>query len=128
MGNRVLLSAALCAGLLACNRGESSPGNGPSGAVAALSVKGSCNNAPRGFCNDFSGSQYTAAQVEAACKMQGVAYSAGACPAAGRVGSCLVQAGQPLESHYRYYGAFPGGKAAAETQCKGLLRGSWSSP
>lgn len=124
-----LACLALSLALLACNRDSpSSAGGGTGTTAAALSVKGSCNNAPKGFCNDFTGGQYNASQVEAACKLQGVAFSAAACPAAGRVGSCQVQAGQPLESHYRYYAAFPGGKAAAEAQCKNLLRGAWTSP
>lgn len=112
-----LVAATFALVFAACGKGGSS-----------ASVKGSCNFSAKGFCNDFTGSQYTQAQVQSACKAQGVTFSGGACPDAGRVGSCLVYAGAPTESHYRYYAAFPGGKAAAEQQCKGLLKGTWTSP
>lgn len=94
---------------------------------AKLSVKGSCNNARQGFCNDFTGESYTRDQVEAACRAQKVEFSGEPCPAEGRVGTCLTRTGDPLESYYRYYSAFTGGQPAAEKQCTGLLKGEWTA-
>lgn len=119
---RLACLSALALSLWCCNRGSSSS------TAAETPSKGSCNNAPKGFCNEFTGSQYTTPQVQMACKAQGVAFSAGLCPTDKLVGSCKVQAGAPLESMYRYYASFPGGVAAAEKQCSGLLKGVWTKP
>lgn len=108
--------------VLGCDR--KSGGEAP----AAATGKGSCNNAPKGFCNDFTGAMYNEQNVQMACKAQSVAYTPTPCPTAGRVGTCLMYAGQPMESHYRYYAAFPGGVAAAEKQCKTQIKGAWSAP
>lgn len=96
--------------------------------AASAAVRGSCNNAAKGFCNEFVGAQFTTDQITMACKAQGVAYTAGSCPTDKLVGSCRVYAGQPMDSTYRYYGGFPGGVAAAEKQCKDLLKGQWTKP
>lgn len=121
---RVTLLALLVASSVAlgCDRKSSTD------APPASADKGSCNNAPKGFCNDFTGSMYTVQSVQMACSAQKVAYSPGSCPTAGRTGTCLMYAGQPMESHYRYYGSFPGGAAAAEKQCKTVIKGAWSAP
>jgi hypothetical protein len=71
-------------------------------------IAGSCNNAASGFCNEFTGSSYKAANVERSCSKQKLTYLAGACPTKGRVGSCLVYKGKNNESYYRYYASFPG--------------------
>lgn len=99
-----------------------------SASAAAAPARGSCNNAAKGFCNEFLGAQFTADQVQLACKAQGVAHSTGACPTDKLVGTCHVYAGQPMDSMYRYYPGFPGGAAAAEKQCKDLLKGQWTKP
>ena len=94
---------------------------------------GSCNNRAGGFCNEFTGPSYKAANVEKSCTKQKMAFLAGACPAEGRVGSCIVYKGRNDESSYRYYGSFPGYGvkpkagvvAEAEKQCS-MLKGAWS--
>jgi hypothetical protein len=96
-------------------------------AEAGGSVKGSCHNVPQGFCNEFTGSMYTPEQIKSACGQQGVSLLTGPCPGADRVGQCLVYAGMPTESRYHYYKSFPGGVAAAEKQCKELLKGTWTA-
>jgi hypothetical protein len=94
---------------------------------------GSCNNPASGFCNEFTGSSYKTERVQRTCKGQGGVFLAGACPAEGRVGACLVYKGRNDESLYRYYKNFPGFgvkpkggvAAAAESQCADL-KGAWT--
>lgn len=100
---------------------------------ASPKVAGSCNNPASGFCNEFTGSAYKAANVEKSCKKQKLAFLAGACPTEGRVGSCLVYKGKNSESVYRYYTNFPGygikpkGGAAAEAQQQcAKMKGEWA--
>lgn len=119
---RALLAVVLVASssvVGGCSRDSSSP---------AAAVKGSCNNPAKGFCNEFIGASFTTDQIQVACKAQGVAHAAGACPVERLVGSCHVYAGQPMDSMYRYYASFPGGAVAAEKQCRDLLRGQWQRP
>ena len=107
----------------------------PPGAAGAepATMAGSCRNAAGGFCNEFTGASFKPASVQRACRGQKVAYLAGACPAAERVGSCLLNGGKNTESRYRYYTGFPGhgvrakgGVAAeAERQCA-RLKGEWT--
>jgi len=93
---------------------------------------GSCNNTASGFCNDFTGSSYKAANVERSCNKQKLTFLAGACPTEKRVGSCVMYKGKNSESYYRYYTSFPGfgikpkgGVAAeAEKQCA-KMKGQW---
>jgi hypothetical protein len=99
---------------------------------ASSMIAGSCNNAASGFCNEFTGSSYKAANVERSCKKQNLTYIAGACPTKKRVGSCVVYKGKNSESYYRYYANFPGfgikpkGGVAAEAkeQCANM-KGQW---
>ena len=99
---------------------------------ANASIAGSCNNTVSGFCNEFTGSSYKAANVEKSCKRQKTTYLAGVCSTQGRVGSCLMYKGKNNESYYRYYASFPGfgvkpkgGVAAeAEKQCT-KMKGEW---
>lgn len=99
-------------------------GTTTTGSVASA-LKGSCNNGGRGFCVEFTGGQYTTDQVQTVCRGQNAPYLTGACPTTNVLGTCLVQGGAPLESTYRYYSNIPGGKQAAETQCK-MLFGVWT--
>ncbi len=95
---------------------------------------GSCNNAPMGFCNEFTGSSYKAARVQRSCEMQKVQYLPGACPSEGRVGACVVYKGKNSESNYIYYTNFPGMRlrggvtvaAEAAKQCV-QMKGEWHS-
>lgn len=99
---------------------------------AAPVFAGSCNNTASGFCNEFTGYSYKAANVERSCKRQKMTFLTGACPTAGRVGSCVMYKGKNNESYYRYYTGFPGfgikpkgGVAAeAEKQCANM-KGLW---
>lgn len=101
--------------------------------IRPATIAGSCNNAASGFCNEFTGSSYKAASVQRACERQKMVFLAGACPAEGRVGSCLTSKGKSTESHYRYYTKFPGfgitprggAATAAESQCTDL-KGEWT--
>lgn len=106
---------------------DSGGASGTTGSTASA-VKGSCNNGAKGFCNEFLGSSFTPEAVALACKAQSVPMVAGPCPTDKLVGSCHVYAGQPMDSMYRYYATFPGGAAAAEKQCKDLLKGQWQKP
>lgn len=106
-----------------------------SGAAAAVpgSFAGSCNNAPAGFCNEFTGASYKAATVQRSCEAQKMQYLSGACPTAGQVGTCVVKKGTATESAYRYYKTFPGmalpggvtAAASAQSQCTQSLKGEW---
>ncbi len=124
---RLALSVAL---LTSCGAEESSSSDG--GGAASSSIAGSCNNEPSGFCVEYTGAEYQAPRVQKTCEAQKNTFLAGACPAAGRVGSCLVYAGKHSEARYRYYTGFPGfgvtppqGVAvAAEEQCRDL-KGEW---
>jgi len=100
---------------------------------AHAGIAGSCENTASGFCNEFTGSSYQTANVERSCKRQKMTFLAGACPTAGRVGSCLMYKGKNNESYYRYYSRFPGlgikpkggAAAAAEQQCA-KMKGAWT--
>lgn len=108
-----------------------------SASVAAVagpgSSAGSCNNAPAGFCNEFTGASYKAATAQRSCEAQKMQYLAGGCPTVGQVGTCLVKKGTAAESTYRYYGTFPGmalpggvtAAASAQMQCSESLKGEW---
>lgn len=95
-------------------------------------IAGSCNNTASGFCNEYTGSSYKAANVEKSCKRQKTTYLAGACPTEKRVGSCVMYKGKNNESYYRYYAGFPGFgikpkggvPAEAEKQCA-KMNGVW---
>ena len=99
---------------------------------ANAAIAGSCNNTASGFCNEFTGSSYRAANVERSCNKQKMKFLAGVCPTEKRVGSCVVYKGKNSESTYRYYIGFPGfgvkpkgGVAAeAEKQCANM-KGQW---
>jgi hypothetical protein len=96
-------------------------------------IAGSCENTASGFCNEFTGSSYKAANVEKSCKGQKMTFLTGACSTVGRVGSCLTYKGKNNESYYRYYTSFPGfgikpkgGVAVeAEKQCA-KMKGEWT--
>ncbi len=100
---------------------------------AGSRIAGSCDNAASGFCNEFTGSSYKAANVERSCKGQKMTFLTGACKTEGRVGSCLMYKGKNNESYYRYYKSYPGygikpkgGVAAeAERQCA-KMKGAWT--
>ena len=99
---------------------------------ANAKLAGSCDNSASGFCNDFTGAAYKAANVEKSCKKQKLSFRAGACPTEGRVGSCLVYKGKNSESYYRYYKNFPGfgikpkGGVSAEAQKQyANMKGEW---
>jgi hypothetical protein len=110
--------------------GCSDSGTNRSSNSAAAGLVGSCNNAASGFCNEFTGSSYKAASVQQSCVRQKMLFLSGTCPAAGRVGTCLIYKGKNTESRYRYYTNFPGvavrsgAAAAAEDQCR-RLKGEW---
>ena len=81
---------------------------GCSARANSASSAGGCNNAPMGFCNEFTGSSYKAAAVQRSCEAQKLQFVPGACPAEGRVGACLVYKGKDSESNNVYYSNFPG--------------------
>ena len=93
---------------------------------------GSCNNAPMGFCNEFTGSSYDAKSTRRVCESQKNQFMSGTCPTESRVGACLVYKDKKTESNYVYYASYPGirlrGGAAAVTeaakQCV-QLKGEW---
>ena len=95
-------------------------------------VAGSCNNAASGFCSDYTGSQNNAETVQQACSQQQITFGAGACPVAGRVGTCVMNQGSNNKSRCRYYTGFPefgikpqgGTVAAVEEQCT-RFNGTW---
>lgn len=121
--------------ILGCAACASSSG-ADNAAAAPAKLVGSCSNASAGFCNEFTGSGYTAASVEKDCKAlgAGIVFLPGACPTDSRVGTCLVRKSTSTESYYRYYASFPGtgtttpssAAAAAEKQCAGSLKGEWA--
>lgn len=125
-------------GALACTScsSSSSGADNADAAAAPATLAGSCNNAGSGFCNEFTGSGYTAAGVEKDCNAlgAGIVFLPAACPTDSRVGTCLVRKGTSTESYYRYYANFPGGgtatptsaAAAGEKQCTGTLKGGWT--
>ena len=117
----VLLFATVILPLAGCSR-ESGP------ATSAAS----CNNAPSGFCVEYTGSDYRAMKTQRICEAQKGEFLAGPCPTEGQVGSCIVQKGKNSEAFYRYYSGFPGlgvkptggAAAAGESQCT-MLKGEW---
>lgn len=106
---------------------------GGSGSADSIIV-GSCETTATGFCIDY-GADFKGATLERLCKSQKGEYSAGVCPAEGRVGSCLVNKGKKSVSTYRYYAGFPGfgvtpeggAAAAAEEQCVKSIKGEWTA-
>jgi hypothetical protein len=95
-----------------------------SGCSGSSTIIASCTNTSGGFCVDYTGSEYTAAKVQATCTSQGMTYSASPCATASRGGSCLVYCGKSSEAIYRYYASFPGGSGTS--QCTNLLKGAWT--
>ncbi|HVU03431.1 MAG TPA: hypothetical protein VHE30_16845, partial [Polyangiaceae bacterium] len=92
---------------VACSDEGSGTGTAPvgGGGRSGGEFAGSCDNAPAGFCNEFTGSGYTAAKTQSDCEALGanIQYLPGRCPTDGRVGTCVVYAGKASESYYRYY-------------------------
>lgn len=93
---------------------------------------GSCWNPAGGFCNEFTGTSYTATTTKRICDGQGLRYLPGTCPPEGQLGTCLMYKGLSTESKYHYYTNFPGFRnntngsiAAAKDQCSNLLKGEW---
>ena len=124
--------ALMAAVLQLAGCGDSGTGSSAgAGSAVAAGLAGSCNNVASGFCNEFTGSSYKPASVQRSCEAQKMLFLSGACPAEGRVGTCLVYKGKSTESYYRYYGNFPGAAVsggaatAAEGQCGRALKGEW---
>lgn len=132
MGSLVFAACAVL--FTSCGGDEKDDGTPGAGGTAGGSLAGSCENATGGFCNEFNGSSYKAASVEAICKGETIKFLAGVCPTEGRVGTCVVKKGTPQESKYRYYEKFPGTATAtpasaassAEQQCASL-KGEWAA-
>ena len=103
-----------------------------SNATAPTQIAGSCNSEANGFCVEYTGADYQLSRVEKSCASQKTAFIAGPCPAADRVGTCLVYKGKRSEAYYRYYSGFPGygvtpkeGVVAAGKEQCAQLKGDW---
>ncbi len=119
--------AALAVLMTGCDGSSQSP-------AASTNIAGSRQNEAGGFCVEYTGADYQSARVEKTCTSQKNAFIAGACPAGGRVGTCVVYKGKRSEASYRYYSGFPGYGitpkegvvVASQDQC-GKLKGAWIS-
>lgn len=103
-----------------------------SNTTAPTHIAGSCNNEAGGFCVEYTGADYQSSRVEKTCTSQKNIFIAGSCPAADRVGTCLVYKGKRSEAYYRYYSGFPGygvtpkeGVVAAGKEQCAKLKGDW---
>jgi hypothetical protein len=64
---------------------------------------GSCTIQKGKTCFDYPGSAYNPTTVQSSCSRINGTYSADACSAAHRLGSCNIFVGQPTAQTVRYY-------------------------
>lgn len=124
----------LARSLLLCIGSLLMAGCGSSGNTDKAAIAGSCNTPANGICVEY-GADYEGLTLDRLCKSQKGEHSTGACPAAGRAGSCLVNTGKKGAATYHYYDGFPGYgvtppegvAAAAKEQCVNSVKGEWNA-
>ncbi len=77
---------------------------GTGGGTGGGTATGSCNLIPNVSCIDYSASALTASQLQQACTQAQGTWSSGACPTAGRSGSCTINS-TGLTQVIRWYGS-----------------------
>lgn len=131
----MLRSIPIFAALMFAGCGGSTPG-GSAGEASAPSaaIAGSCYVEATGNCSEWVGAEWAQLTMNRLCTSQKGTFSAGACPTANLVGSCLRDQGKKSASTFFYYTNFPGYGVTltpdavakdGKDQCTQFMKGEW---
>lgn len=112
MNQRILVLATMVPlALVGCGKKKEADGGGGGGGgdtPKPAKVVASCDQRTTTgslkTCLEYTGSNWTAKEVQARCSAEGQVFIAGPCPTDGLVFSCVQMAGQPMEAVNRYFG------------------------